>query len=102
MVVQILSGSVLISTSGCQLSQKANGSSAGRHFPAYILYGYGDAALLLHPHVVELQGELQDDDIASTSPFLPLMHTWTYRTCEGPPGGPPHVKIIRIFMINFI
>ena len=27
-----------------------------------------------------------------TSPFLPLMHTWTYQTCVGPPGGPPHVN----------
>ena len=25
---------------------------------------------------------------------LPLMHTWTYQTCEGPsPGGPSHVKL---------
>ena len=40
--------------------------------------------------MVELQAEFQDDIIESSSPFLSLMRTWTYRTSEGPPGGPPH------------
>ena len=33
--------------------------------------------------------------ISMLSPFLPLMHTWTFQTCEGPPGGPSHVIIYK-------
>ena len=62
------------------------------HLPTYVLYGYGDTALFLHAQVVELRGEFLDDIITSTSLFLPLMHTWTYRTSEGPPGGPPYIS----------
>ena len=43
-------------------------------------------------------GVKQDDIIASMSPFLPLMHTWTFRTCEGPPGGPPQVNTIELIV----
>ena len=49
---------------------------------------------LLHPRVLALREELKNDVTAShTSPFLPLMQTWTYQTCERLPDGPPHVKI---------
>ena len=34
---------------------------AGHNLPAYVMYGYGDPAILLHPQVVELRGEFQDD-----------------------------------------
>ena len=56
-------------------------------------YTWTPLNLFYHPQVVEFQGDLHDDIIAATSPFLPLMHTWTYQTGEGPPGGPLHINI---------
>ena len=60
--------------------------------PTKVPYGLGDTAILLHPRVLELRGEFNEAIITSSSPFLPLMHTWTYQTSEGPSEGPPQVN----------
>ena len=41
------------------------------------------------------------DDNASSSPFLPLMQTWTYRTCDQPLFRALHINVIWIKMFLY-
>ena len=70
--------------------QKLLGTAASP-LPTHNPYGYGNSATLLHMRVTALREEYQSDDNASSSsssdfnasssPFLPLMQTWTYQMC---------------------
>ena len=61
----------------------------------------GNSATLLHPQVTALKEEYRpdnntsssssSDDNAPPSPFLPLMQTWTYWTCNQPLLGVMHI-----------
>ena len=74
--------------------------TAASHLPTHNPYGYGNSAMLLHPRVMALKEEYRSDDNASSSsssddkasstPLLPLMQTWTYRTCDQPLPGVMH------------
>ena len=57
---------------------------AGLSLPTFIPYGDGDSAILLHTRELEIREEFRIDVNALPLPFLPLMHTWTYQTCDGP------------------
>ena len=72
-------------------TQEQLGTAAVSYPPTHNPYGYGNSATLLHMRVTALREEYQSDDNASSSsssdfnasssPFLPLMQTWTYQMC---------------------
>ena len=78
-------------------------STAAQQLPILDQYGYENNAMLSHPWVTALREESrpddiasssgQQDDIATSSPFSPLMQTWTYQRCDQPSDGPSHLRI---------
>ena len=90
----------------CSKVQQQLGIGAS-HLPTHTLYGYVNSATLLHPRVTALREEHWLDGNASSSPFLPLMQTWTYRTCDQPLFGALYVKTsttttsIKYFIFTF-
>ena len=74
--------------------------TAARQLPLLDPYGYGYHTTLSHPWVTPLWEESenddtesssgQQDDIATSSPFSPLMQKWSYQRCDQPLNRPSH------------
>ena len=76
--------------------------TAAKQLPILDQYGCRNDVMLQHPRVTALQEEEgprdttsssgQADDIATSSPFSPLMQIWTYHRCEQSLNGPSHQR----------
>ena len=79
-------------------------TTAAQQLPILDQYGHRYDVTLSYPRVTTLRGEEgsddiasssgQTDDIATSSPFSPLLQIWTYHRCDQPLNGPSHLIII--------
>ena len=77
-------------------------ATAAQQLPLLDRYGYRYDISLSHPRVTAIRMEeapdniafssSQQDDIATSSPFTPLLQLWTYHRCDQPDAGPSHLE----------
>ena len=95
-------------------------ATAAQQLPLLDRYGYQHDPSLSHPRVMAIRMEEapddiafssgQQDDIATSSPFTPLLQLWTYHRCDQPDAGPLHLtrtknhlkKVCRTFWQEII
>ena len=88
-------------------------ATAAQQLPILDRYGYQYNTSLSHPRVTAIRTEegLDDiafssnrqDDIATSSPFTPLLQTWTYHRRDQPNTGPlglSQTNILSMFGFN--
>ena len=107
---KVISPTITIMPTGSRGQQQL--ATAAQQLPTLDRFGYRYDASLSHPRVTAIRIEkgLDDigfssgrqDDIATSSPFTPLLQIWTYHRRDQPNTGPSHLNIFHLIPFSII